>query len=159
MALREKLNNLAASANIAIENGKLNLKVNNEEKKISDFTLSIGMLVLDQLDAGEVFDDEVMALYSSLQAAREVILNAKAEIEANTKRQVETNDPASDDPSQSTPHVCPHCGVTMAENAKFCSNCGVKVEAPEADSPETCSKCGAELESGANFCNQCGEKV
>ena len=76
MALRDKLNSLAAEAaskaNTAIENGKLSLKINNEEKKIDEFTLNIGELVLDKLDGGETFDDEIMALYSSIQAAREV---------------------------------------------------------------------------------------
>lgn len=64
MALRDKLNSLAAEAaskaNTAIENGKLSLKINNEEKKIDEFTLNIGELVLDKLDGGETFDDEIM---------------------------------------------------------------------------------------------------
>ena len=72
MALRDKLNSLAAEAaskaNTAIENGKLSLKINNEEKKIDEFTLNIGELVLDKLDGGETFDDAIMALYSSIQA-------------------------------------------------------------------------------------------
>ena len=63
MALRDKLNSLAAEAaskaNTAIENGKLSLKINNEEKKIDEFTLNIGELVLDKLDGGETFDDEI----------------------------------------------------------------------------------------------------
>ena len=87
MALRDKLNSLAAEAaskaNTAIENGKLSLKINNEEKKIDEFTLNIGELVLDKLDGGETFDDEIMALYSSIQAAREVIARARADIEAS----------------------------------------------------------------------------
>ena len=91
MALRDKLNSLAAEAaskanslaaeaaskaNTAIENGKLSLKINTEEKKIDEFTLNIGELILDKLDGGETFDDEIMALYSSIQASREVIARA-----------------------------------------------------------------------------------
>ena len=98
MALHEKLTSLAkdaatkanslakdaaSKANTAIENGKLSLKINNEEKKIDEFTLNIGELILDQLDGGETFDDEIMALYSSIQAARDVITAASADIEAN----------------------------------------------------------------------------
>ena len=63
----------AAKANLAIENSKLNLKIGNEEKKIDTFTVSIGELILDKLDGGETFDDEIMALYSSIQASRETI--------------------------------------------------------------------------------------
>ena len=100
MALHEKLTSLAkdaatkanslakdaaSKANTAIENGKLSLKINNEEKKIDEFTLNIGELILDQLDGGETFDDEIMALYSSIQAARDVITAARADIEANRK--------------------------------------------------------------------------
>ena len=74
----------ASKANTAIENGKLSLKINNEEKKIDEFTLNIGELILDQLDGGETFDDEIMALYSSIQAARDVITAARADIEEDT---------------------------------------------------------------------------
>ncbi|MDY4171831.1 MAG: hypothetical protein SOY17_03735, partial [Evtepia sp.] len=95
MALREKLNSLAAEAasranslaaeaaskaNTAIETGKLSLKINNEEKKIDEFTLNIGELILDKLDAGEILDDEIMALYSSIQASGVVFAGARAEI-------------------------------------------------------------------------------
>ena len=50
MALLDKLNTLAATAtskaNNAIENGKLNLKINSEERKIAEFTLNIGELLV-----------------------------------------------------------------------------------------------------------------
>ena len=59
MALQEKLNNLAASAgskvNSAIESGKLHIKINNEERKITEFILNLGELTLDKLDAGETY--------------------------------------------------------------------------------------------------------
>ena len=120
MALREKISSFAvgaaskanslaveaaAKANLAIENSKLNLKIGNEEKKIDTFTVSIGELILDKLDGGETFDDEIMALYSSIQASRETITNARAAIEANN-RQAESA------------HLCAACGAPLAENAK-----------------------------------------
>ena len=155
MALLDKLNNLAATAttraNSAIETGKLNLKIATEEKKITEFTLNIGDLMVDKLDAGETFDDEIMALYASIQAAREVIAGAKADINANR--------PVEDAP------LCPACGAELADHAKFCANCGAKVEEPALEVvegevvPSTCAHCGAELERGAKFCNQCGAKV
>ena len=155
MALLDKLNNLAAAAttkaNSAIETGKLNLKIATEEKKITEFTLNIGDLMVDKLDAGETFDDEIMALYASIQATREVIAGAKAEIDANR--------PVEDAP------LCPACGAELADAAKFCANCGAKVEGPALEVvegevvPSTCAQGGAELELGAKFCNQCGAKV
>lgn len=152
MALRDKLNSLAAGAasranilaseaaskaNTAIETGKLSLKINNEEKKIDEFTLNIGELILDKLDNGEVLDDEVMALYSSIQACREVIAGARAEIEA--KRQADQAGEAD----FTTAAACTSCGEPLAQDANFCSNCGTKVEeeapAPEAPAAEEAS--------------------
>lgn len=132
MALREKFNSLAAEAaskasslaseaankaNTAIENGRLGLKISSEEKKIDTYTTTLGQLLLDKLDAGETFDDEVMALYSSIQAARQVIAAARAEIEANRQREQ-----AEDGPR------CPSCGQAVADEDKFCSQCGVRLQ-------------------------------
>ena len=128
MALHEKLTSLAkdaatkanslakdaaSKANTAIENGKLSLKINNEEKKIDEFTLNIGELILDQLDGGETFDDEIMALYSSIQAARDVITAARADIEANRQ----SAGPAED--VDDGPTVCESCGMPLTENANY----------------------------------------
>ena len=129
MALRDKLNSLAAEAaskaNTAIENGKLSLKINNEEKKIDEFTLNIGELVLDKLDGGETFDDEIMALYSSIQAAREVIARARADIEASRQGEEAEEDALSP--------TCSSCGAALSQEDNFCAHCGVKVEkAPAA---------------------------
>ena len=152
MALRDKLNLLAAAAtdkaNSAIESGKLTYKISSEEKKIEAFTLAIGDLLVDKLDNGEVFDDEIMALYASIQACRDVISTA-------------LGDQAVKPPSVPT---CASCGAELAQTARFCSDCGAKVEDPsievvEADVVPPCSNCGAELEPEATFCNQCGTKV
>ena len=152
MALRDKLNLLAAAAtdkaNSAIESGKLTYKINAEEKKIADFTLAIGNLLVDKLDNGETFDDEIMALYASILACRDVISAALAE------------QPAKKPPVP----TCANCGAELDETARFCSDCGAKVEDPaievvEADVVSPCTNCGAELEPGAAFCNQCGTKV
>ena len=152
MALRDKLNILAAAAtdkaNSAIESGKLTYKVNTEEKKIEAFTLAIGDLLVDKLDNGEVFDDEIMALYASIQACRDVIHTA-------------LGNQAAKSPSLPT---CASCGAELAETARFCSDCGAKVEEPaievvEAEEVPPCSNCGAELGPEATFCDQCGTKV
>lgn len=137
MALHEKLTSLAkdaankanslamgaaSKANTAIENGKLSLKINTEERKIDEFTLNIGELILDKLDGGETFDDEIMALYSSIQASRDVITAARADIEAN--RQSAGTAPEEED----GPAVCAACGMPLTEDANYCAHCGAKVE-------------------------------
>lgn len=47
--------------------------------------------------------------------------------------------------------VCPNCGKSVVKG-KFCPECGYKFETK-------CSKCGAEIPIGAKFCLNCGEKI
>lgn len=85
-----------------------------------------------------------------------------------------------DVPTQQT--VCPACGKAVPEGAKFCLECGAKIEVPgsnemlcpacgkktpkgkfciECGAPlvKKCAQCGTELAPGAKFCPECGEKV
>jgi len=53
--------------------------------------------------------------------------------------------------------ACPKCGShNNAPEAKFCNDCGAKLEAAAATVP--CVKCGTSLQSGAKFCADCGAK-
>jgi membrane protease subunit (stomatin/prohibitin family) len=50
---------------------------------------------------------------------------------------------------------CPSCGKANQPQAKFCADCGAKMEAaPKVEAP--CVKCGAMLRDGAKFCSECG---
>jgi len=50
--------------------------------------------------------------------------------------------------------ACPDCGKQNAVGAKFCADCGGKMEVAKVP----CVKCGAELREGAKFCSECGSK-
>ena len=52
---------------------------------------------------------------------------------------------------------CPKCGAANIAGAKFCSDCGAKMETTSQTFP--CAKCGAQLPAGSKFCNDCGTKV
>ena len=77
---------------------------------------------------------------------------------------------------------CANCGNTLPANAKFCLECGTKVEnlaenemiCPACGKKTAkgkfcmecgaslilkCAKCGAEIPNGAKFCLECGEKL
>lgn len=125
----------ASKANTAIENGKLSLKINNEEKKIDEFTLNIGELILDQLDGGETFDDEIMALYSSIQAARDVITAARADIEANRQSASPADEDVDDGPA-----VCESCGMPLTEDANYCSQLRRQRSSPLSRSRKTAQR-------------------
>jgi len=47
---------------------------------------------------------------------------------------------------------CPKCGEPNDANAKFCDNCGSPMK-------KTCPKCNAELAGDAKFCKNCGEQL
>jgi len=54
--------------------------------------------------------------------------------------------------------ACPTCGKQNNPAAKFCADCGGKMEVAKVP----CVKCGAQLLEGAKFCSECGssqEKV
>ncbi|MBV9217552.1 MAG: SPFH domain-containing protein [Acidobacteria bacterium] len=47
---------------------------------------------------------------------------------------------------------CPSCGKQNQPAAKFCADCGAKMEVAQVP----CVKCGAMLREGAKFCSECG---
>jgi len=51
---------------------------------------------------------------------------------------------------------CPKCGGANEPSAKFCHECGAKMDVSTAKVP--CVKCGAPLPEGTKFCNECGAK-
>jgi len=57
--------------------------------------------------------------------------------------------PAGASPATTT---CPGCGKQKAVGAKFCADCGGKMEVAQVP----CVKCGATLREGAKFCSDCG---
>lgn len=48
---------------------------------------------------------------------------------------------------------CPSCQATVASNMKFCAECGCSL------APLKCSSCSTELTPGAKFCPECGTKT
>ena len=120
MAFIDNLTNLANTvgdwANNAIESSKLNMKISGEEKKIAEYTRGIGALLVERLDAGEEFGDEVAALYESIKGSRDVIAAAQADLETY-RQEAEAMKQAfiPDEP------VCPACGARLDEDDKFCS--------------------------------------
>ena len=49
---------------------------------------------------------------------------------------------------------CPTCNAQVSVNAKFCSECGTKL-----NTKKFCANCGAEINGSAKFCPSCGQKL
>lgn len=65
------------------------------------------------------------------------------------------NQPKTESPSGAK-SACPKCGAANLANAKFCTECGEKMQTGAQTVP--CVKCGAALVAGSKFCNECGTK-
>lgn len=131
MAFLDKLNTLkntaSEMASSAIEIGKLNLKLNSEEKKIIEQTTRIGEYFLEKLDAGEEFAPEVMELYTSIVTSREAIAAYQADLAANKQ--------PPEDPPETLAEIitCPSCSTQVSADVKFCPQCGTKIQPSISD--------------------------
>ena len=52
--------------------------------------------------------------------------------------------------------ICPKCGASNKEGSRFCQSCGEAIVS--AEQYKYCSKCGNKLEIHALFCTKCGQK-
>ncbi len=56
--------------------------------------------------------------------------------------------------------ICENCGAELKKDAKFCQECGQKIQTPEKDGEKIfCINCGAEVTSSENFCENCGTDI
>ena len=51
---------------------------------------------------------------------------------------------------------CPRCNFVNDDSAKFCKQCGEKLDVLQKESMNTCPHCGKEIPEGAMFCKHCG---
>ena len=49
---------------------------------------------------------------------------------------------------------CPYCGAQIADDSRFCSECG-----KEITQANVCPHCGASVGEGASFCQNCGKNL
>jgi len=82
--------------------------------------------------------------------------NAMAGAMTNAMNQSGQTRPSADESGGGqAKRACPKCGTVNLAAAKFCSDCGGKMEI----AVQTCAKCATQLSPGSKFCNDCGTKV
>jgi membrane protease subunit (stomatin/prohibitin family) len=101
----------------------------------------------------------------------------------NTMAAALTNTIVPQKETMATTRRCPSCGGENVGNARFCNDCGTKMDGePEtisclncgaatlldakfctecgaAQIKQTCAKCQAQLVAGAKFCKECGNRL
>lgn len=127
MAFFEKITAAAKQAgdkaNTAIEIGKLNVKIKSENASIEQFKAQIGDLLWAQFQQGNVTDPQVVALCESIAAANANIDELQAKIDV-----LKTEAPVGFTPAQPVERHCPQCGAVVADDARFCNSCGVRLQ-------------------------------
>lgn len=73
--------------------------------------------------------------------------------EAFRGAQQPTSQPTPVAPATAGGKTCPSCGASVGAKAKFCAECGQKL-----DVKKFCPECGAEVGS-SKFCPECGQKL
>lgn len=86
---------------------------------------------------------------SAAQAAR-----SREEVWAHAKMSAEDKQLSESNWRETIVASCPKCEAPLATNAKFCPECGEKLQGGGV-----CAKCGTKLQPGAKFCAECGEKT
>lgn len=67
-----------------------------------------------------------------------------------------TVSPVTAAPAEAEQIACPNCGTMIDAYAKFCLECGNKIELKK---PSFCTQCGEPIVEGAKFCAACGAKI
>ena len=115
------------SANTAIEVGKLNLKIKNENDSIEQFKGQIGDLLWAEYQEGHVTDPRIIALCESIAAANASIEELQQQIEVLKAPAAPVEE---EEPEEELPVLerhCTPCGAVVPEDGKFCSNCGAQL--------------------------------
>lgn len=88
-------------------------------------------------------------------------------------------EPIQEEAKNPAKNVCPNCGAILADNVRFCVQCGTEVKQPETNQEEPtmrvtpvtfakseepkrskfCIGCGAPLDEDSVFCTECGKRV
>lgn len=86
-------------------------------------------------------------------------------------------EPIQEEAKNPAKNVCPNCGAILADNVRFCVQCGTEVKQPETNQEEPtmrvtpvtfakpeepkrskfCIGCGAPLDADSVFCTECGK--
>ena len=131
MAVLDKINqvakNIGDKTNDAIENTRLNQKINSERAAAGESFKKIGEYYYNvYLSSGEVAP-EVLEFCQGAKVHLDAVAEAQAEIERNKAEGSQNMQAAPAQPAQGG-GFCQNCGTPLAPGTKFCQGCGAKIE-------------------------------
>ncbi len=139
--------------NLLIEN----MSVPTEVEKAFDERTKLGILgdktdVLMKVSAAEAMKDAAKNPANGMASAG-IGLGAGIGIGQMFQEAMRSNKTEQPKQEKEDKKTCPKCGAKVSKTAKFCQECGEKLE-----SKRFCQECGAELNANAKFCPLCGTK-
>ena len=145
----EGVKSFTEKASDVVETSKISAKINAEKNVIGTLKSRIGEIVFEQFNNGAVLEPEVIELCNNIKESESVI--AKLEEEINRIKNIDNKPPQ-----------CKKCGAGLKPNAKFCPECGQKVEEEPQKKVEAvvsekhCPSCNEVLPNDVTFCPECG---
>lgn len=110
---------VAGKTNNLVDVTKLNLTLNDTDRKITAIYEKIGEAVYEKYVAGEIADDSFCDLFKEVEAFKAEQESLKAQI-AELKNAI----------------TCPQCGQNNDKESEFCSKCGAKLSKETEDDEE-----------------------
>ena len=118
---------------------RLNMEISNNEQKLKELAVQVGMSVVDRKLLAEL-TVQIETLHEAITKNQSLIQEIR------------------------NINICANCGAEVSRTSKFCDKCGnpmdrSALEASAASAVPVCPECGEQLEPGALFCTNCGTKL
>lgn len=138
------------------DNAKINVRIAEEKRNISELKEMLGELTWNKYCAGAVIDSDIIETCEKIRDAYTTIDNYNAELDKIREKAAEKD--SQNTTSSSSAANCTSCGANILVGQKFCSSCGTRIPEEEPHIHK-CLSCGTELSENQAFCPMCGIRV
>lgn len=153
--------NVGDNTNDVLETTRLNSKIKEEKAAIFEIQAKLGEYYYGRHSNGDKLDAEALELCTEMDKHYQEIAQAQSAIDdiKEKKEAALLNKTPVNKANESMQRKCTSCGTFNRNEAKFCCNCGIKLEEIEVPKIMTCPSCGVEVKENYKFCKGCGTKL